>query len=292
MNRRRFLKWAGAGIVTAGGVASIPFGMEFFGGSQPQNGIMISNTGLVATEGMIQPNSVGLTDQHGNYIQSQTADAVKANTPSQNNAVNKAGQKTVYLTLDDGWRQKKRILGIAEYYHVPLSLFIIGQVVERDPEVWRLAINQGHEFHCHTYAHHPCSLLSPSAFYADLMRYKQIITQKLGTEAFEHIKAFRFPYGDSGKKAKRDMLKHIIREEFGWKISWWDHDFSHHASQQIVVNDTINENIFHTIKDQSVILMHFTKADADTFERFVIAAAKHNIRFGAFKDSPDRKSVV
>lgn len=281
MNRRSFLKWAGAGVVTAGGVASIPYGLDFFGEPRSQHEMMISNAGLAPTEGIIHPNTSGLTDQNGNYIQSQPTTG-----SSKNNVTTPNAQKTVYLTLDDGWRQKKRILGIAEYYHVPLSLFIIGQVVERDPEIWRLAINQGHEFHCHTYAHHPCSLLGPSAFYADLMKYKTIITQKLGTDAFNQIKAFRFPYGDSGKKSKRDVLKRIIHEEFGWKISWWDHDLSHHASQQIVINDTINENVFHSIKDQSVILMHFTKTDADTFERFVIAAAKHNIRFGTFKDSP------
>jgi peptidoglycan/xylan/chitin deacetylase (PgdA/CDA1 family) len=49
----------------------------------------------------------------------------------------------------------ERLLGGLKERGVPLSAFVVGELLERFPELIELFVNYGTEFHCHSYGHDP-----------------------------------------------------------------------------------------------------------------------------------------
>ena len=113
--RRDFLKYAGA--ITARVV---------FGG-----------VGLNPSEMVIQPEK-----------ETQLAQIIRKGLPDK---------PWVALTIDDCWNLKgvEKILKICEKYEDSpcLTFFPVGQMVEKDPEIWRQITAGGHEIGNHTYGH-------------------------------------------------------------------------------------------------------------------------------------------
>lgn len=178
----------------------------------------------------------------------------------------------IFLTVDDGWYYKDEILAIANRYNVPLNLFIIGQIIEKEPKIWAKALEKGHMLGSHTYNHHKLSRISESVAVNDFKQYKKSVTNALGAENYNKIKFFRYPYGDKGNKHTSATTKQILLDS-GWKESWWNLDLSF-ASKKYGVSafkDPYEQLAFFSknIKSVNVPLFHFKNPDVKALELII-----------------------
>lgn len=178
----------------------------------------------------------------------------------------------IFLTIDDGWFHRERVLEIADYYKVPLNLFIIGKIIELDPKVWSKALDKGHLLGSHSYNHHKLSKIGEATAVNDFKLYKKAVVNSLGKENYDKIKFFRYPYGDRGNKKSSHATKSILADN-DWRESWWSMDLSFSSAGYGVKayqNPLEQLNYFKkNIKTVNVPLFHFKDPDIKAIELII-----------------------
>ena len=174
------------------------------------------------------------------------------------------GQKTVYLTFDDGPSALTgEILDALKKENVRATFFVLGKNAEKNPVALKRAASEGHKIANHSYSHDYESLYDDSEnFKNELLRTEEIILSIVDRSAYS--KVFRFP-GGSFEKYKWPKIDVLIENDFSfidWNCSNEDakgHDIPPH---ELVLN-TINTA---QGKNTVVVLMHDTERKKTTVE--------------------------
>lgn len=116
-------------------------------------------------------------------------------------------EKRIYLTFDDGpipqitpW-----VLDLLSEYNAKATFFCIGKNVERNTDIFKSILSQGHSIGNHTYTHLNGWRSSVTDYLNDINKCGELIDSNL----------FRPPYG----KIKRSQIRHILPSH---KIIMWD----------------------------------------------------------------------
>lgn len=86
-------------------------------------------------------------------------------------------------------RSTRRLLELLERRGVTATLFFLGWVAERCPQLVRDAAAAGHEIGCHSYRHRPVFRLSPEEFREDTHRAKSVLETIVG----RRVEGYRAP---------------------------------------------------------------------------------------------------
>ena len=123
-------------------------------------------------------------------------------------------QPAVALTLDGGSVAAftPAMLEILRQHEVQLTIFITGQFAERNPELVREMIADGHEIGNHSYAHPDFTELEDDAIRAELSRTEEIVNRVAGISTKPW---FRFPFG-----ARNSHVADVVAREGSRSIYW------------------------------------------------------------------------
>lgn len=115
----------------------------------------------------------------------------------------------------------RKILENFKKLNVKATFFVLGWVAERDPELIKLIVEEGHELACHGYYHQKIFNQTPEEFREDLMKSKALLEKISGVKvngyrapsfsidksnewAFDIIKDVGFIYSSSTYSVKHD----------------------------------------------------------------------------------------
>jgi len=164
--------------------------------------------------------------------------------------------RCVYLTFDDGPNSHYTgiILDILKKYGIHASFVVIGNNIEKNQDVFRRIINEGHGVVNHTFSHDYTKIYaSPEAFLDDLQHCSQVIAMLTGNS----VKIFRAPGGPSKlSKNYYNLLDKHGYKSLGWNVTSADSDPKGATAEQIynnVVNGVINVEKMNRVP---IILMH------------------------------------
>ena len=109
----------------------------------------------------------------------------------------KTGQKTIYLTFDDGPHPliTPKVLEILRKYDAKATFFCIGNNVKKYPETFELIKREGHSIGCHTFNHENGWKTKTDDYIKSVDAANELI----------HSNLFRPPHG----KIKRSELKKL-----------------------------------------------------------------------------------
>ena len=165
------------------------------------------------------------------------------------------GEKTVYLTFDDGPSKSvtPQVLDILKKYNIKATFFVVGSFADRNPDVLKRIIKEGHVIGNHTYTHdYKYIYANVNNFIGEIKKSDSTIGNIAGKECVSKI--VRFPGGSFGKKF--DPYKAKLSSE-GYKYVDWnalngDAEGHNISSERLIqkVKDTTNG------KDHVVLLMH------------------------------------
>ena len=114
--------------------------------------------------------------------------------------------KAVYLTFDDGPIPEvtPKVLAILDRYGVKATFFMVGENIDKHPDVFEQVIKAGHEIGNHTYNHVKGWKYSTADYIANVQKFPK------------ETKLFRPPYGRTW------LWQRMAVKRLGYEIYLWD----------------------------------------------------------------------
>jgi peptidoglycan-N-acetylglucosamine deacetylase len=123
----------------------------------------------------------------------------------------------IAMTFDDGPHQTltPKLLDLLAQKKIKVTFFVLGENVERYPEILKRAVAEGHEIGNHSWSHPNLAKLSQEKVRDQLKRTDDLIRQTIGFRP----KIMRPPYGSLTSKQRQ-----WVHEEFGYNVILWEVD--------------------------------------------------------------------
>ncbi|TGE29188.1 polysaccharide deacetylase family protein [Hymenobacter metallicola] len=124
------------------------------------------------------------------------------------------GQKTLYLTFDDGPIPEETpwVLEQLALYNAKALFFCVGDNLQRHPDIARAALAAGHQLGNHTQHHLSGWSTAPAAYHEDIAQCQRALAAVLPAGAPQF---FRPPYGRITPALNRQLEQH-------YRIVMWD----------------------------------------------------------------------
>lgn len=157
----------------------------------------------------------------------------------------KTDEKIVALTYDDGPNPPytNRLLEVLEKFGAKATFFVIGQQIERYPEIAQALQAQGHELGNHSYSHRRLIWTSKAAISEEIHQTDQLI-QPLGHSSAIH---FRAPYGYKRIRLPQ-VLAQLKKTNVLWNIDPRDY--------QAISVEAVVDHVLGQVKPGSIVLLH------------------------------------
>jgi len=156
-----------------------------------------------------------------------------------------ADRAAVALTFDDGPIAGKtgQVLDTLRDEKVSATFFVLGENVERHPEILERMAGEGHEIGNHTYSHADLTKLSTTKVKDEIKRCQDIVFEAVGYRP----RFFRPPYGAANLTTMSILSRHNLSAIF-WSIDPQDW---RGGSQEVIVADISSH-----LENGSIILLH------------------------------------
>lgn len=179
--------------------------------------------------------------------------------------------KVVSLTFDDGpcERMTPAVLDILKKYHIRATFFLVGSKVEKNPDLVRRMIEEGHLIGNHTYLHQGTFPLgSQEAVKKEIALCNEVLFSVTGLRP----KCFRPPFGVTNPMIGK-AVKALGLQTIGWSIRSMD-----------TVASISREDICARVKERlhpgAIVLLHDRCADADKLlERLIVEIQEQGYGF-------------
>jgi peptidoglycan/xylan/chitin deacetylase (PgdA/CDA1 family) len=156
----------------------------------------------------------------------------------------KLKSRCIFLTFDDGpnLRITPKLLAIMQKENINATFFLVGGNVEKNPEILKQLIKNGHDIGNHTYSHLHLKRSDIRSLSEEIMKTNQIVKQVTGKKT----KLFRPPYGEISFSELRWLKKN------DFKTMFWSVDF---IPQLLEYNNNLKK-LASQISNGDVILLH------------------------------------
>lgn len=178
------------------------------------------------------------------------------------------------LTFDDGPDENTiSILNTLKKHNISAIFFLIGNKIEKSPEIVQKIISEGHFIGNHTYTHaNKTAFLSTRKLTEEIKKCQQLIEQF----QTENLTVFRPPVGITNPNFNRALTTTGLKS-IGWSLRTLD-------TQQKPTNQLIN-SVLSKIKNSDIILFHDTmKNTAENLNQIIVQAKKNGINFANQND--------
>lgn len=150
------------------------------------------------------------------------------------------------LTFDDGPSpdHTPHILDILRDHHVLATFFVVGKYVEKNPELARRIVQEGHEIGNHTFNHTGLHQTGPLNATEDIIKAQETIQRVLGVEPI----FYRPPYGAGNLYSLQNVARTDIQYTVMWDID--PKDWEAESSEEIV------SVLKGRVRNGSIVLLH------------------------------------
>lgn len=168
----------------------------------------------------------------------------------------KDGKKVAFLTFDDGPSSENtpKILDILRSYNIKATFFIIGSAAEKNRDILKAVVNDGHAIGNHTYSHEYKTIYSSvPTFIGEIKKTNNIFKDILGSDFNTRI--VRFPGGAFQTPAMKPFISELNNEGFV-SIDW--NTINGDGEGLDIPEDKLVKKVKDTALNQShlVVLMH------------------------------------
>lgn len=161
-------------------------------------------------------------------------------------------QKVLYLTFDAGYENgcTEKILDVLKKHEVPAAFFLVGNYMEKNADLVRRMVDEGHIVGNHTMHHPDMSKLSDKeAFSKELTDLETLFKEVTGKEM---PKYYRPPQGLYSQK-NLEMAKELGYQTVFWSLAYVDWNNDSQPTKEQAFSKLIPRT-----HDGAVVLLHST----------------------------------
>ena len=162
------------------------------------------------------------------------------------------GEKVLYLTFDAGYENgcTEKILDVLKAHQVPAAFFLVGNYIEKNADLVRRMVAEGHIVGNHTMHHYDMSKLSsPEAFQKELQDLEKLFLETTGKEL---PKYYRPPQGTYSAE-NLGMAKNL-----GYKTVFWSLAYVDWLNNDQPTREQALQKLLPRTHNGAVILLHST----------------------------------
>ena len=163
-------------------------------------------------------------------------------------------QKVIYLTFDSGYENgsTEKILDVLKKHNVPAAFFLVGNYIQRNADLVRRMVDEGHIVGNHTMHHFDMSKLSDrTAFTKELEDLEKLFKETTGKEL---PKYYRPPQGIYSQENLQ------MAKELGYKTVFWSLAYLDWNNDAQPTRDEAFKKLLPRIHIGAVVLLHSTSA--------------------------------
>ena len=184
-------------------------------------------------------------------------------------------QKRIYLTFDSGYENgcTGKILDVLKAHHVPAAFFLVGNYVERNPELVKRMISEGHTVGNHTMHHYDMSRIKEQAnFEKELTDLESLYKEVTGQEMEKYYRPPQGIYSRENLQQARDL---------GYKTVFWSLAYADWDNKAQPTREHAMSKLLPRIHNGAVVLLHSTsKTNGEILDEVLTQWEKMGYSFG------------
>ena len=188
-------------------------------------------------------------------------------------------QPVIYLTFDAGYENgcTEKILDILKAREVPAAFFLVGNYVEKNADLVRRMVEEGHIVGNHTMHHPDMSKISDrAAFEKELTDLENLFRDTTGQEM---PKFYRPPQGTYSE----ENLK--MAKELGYKTVFWSLAYVDWNNDSQPTKEEAFAKLIPRIHNGALVLLHSTsQTNAEILEELLSKWQEMGYRFGTLEE--------
>ena len=163
-------------------------------------------------------------------------------------------EKVLYLTFDAGYENgcTAQILDVLKAHDAPAVFFLVGNYLEKEPDLVRRMVNEGHTVGNHTWHHYDMSKIASREAFAEELR---LVEEKYcAITGKEMEKLYRPPQGTYNEENLK-LAKELGYRTLFWSLAYMDWDNDKQPTPEAAFSKLIPR-----IHNGAVVLLHSTSA--------------------------------
>lgn len=174
------------------------------------------------------------------------------------------GKKVIYLTFDAGYENgyTPKILDALKKNDVKAAFFLVGNYIDKNPELVKRMLEEGHTVANHTYSHPDMSAISSKEkFSKELTRLEEAFKEATGKEL---TKFYRPPQG----KFSRENLQ--MAKDLGYKTFFWSLAYVDWLNDRQPTKEEAFKRLLGRIHPGAIVLLHATsKTNSEILDELI-----------------------
>ena len=188
-------------------------------------------------------------------------------------------EKTIYLTFDAGYETgcTARILDVLQKHNAPAAFFLVGNYLEKNGDLVRRMVEEGHIVGNHTMHHKDMSKLNdPEVFGKELRDLEELFKEVTGKELPRYYRPPQGVYSEENLK---------MAQEMGYKTVFWSLAYADWDNEKQPTREQAFGKLLPRIHNGAVVLLHSTsQTNAEILDELLTKWEEMGYCFGSLTD--------
>ena len=163
-------------------------------------------------------------------------------------------EKVIYLTFDAGYENgcTAKILDALKKHNAPAAFFLVGNYLEKNPDLVRRMVDEGHTVGNHTMHHPDMSKISERAtFEKELLDFEALFTEITGKNLSKYYRPPQGTYSENNLK---------MAKELGYRTVFWSLAYVDWNNNAQPTPEQAYAKLLPRIHNGAIVLLHSTSS--------------------------------
>lgn len=188
-------------------------------------------------------------------------------------------EKVLYLTFDAGYENgsTEKVLDTLKKHRVPAAFFLVGNYIERNADLVRRMVEEGHIVGNHTMHHYDMSKLgSPETFSKELTDLENLFRETTGKDLPKYYRPPQGIYSQENLKMAKSL---------GYKTVFWSLAYVDWLNDKQPTREQAFSKLLPRTHNGAVVLLHSTsKTNAEILDDLLTQWENLGYRFGTLEE--------
>ncbi len=193
--------------------------------------------------------------------------------------IGNSSEKVIYLTFDAGYENgcTEKILDILKKHQVPAAFFLVGNYMQKNADLVRRMVSEGHTVGNHTMHHPDMSKISQKeAFQKELSQLEALFQEITGQPLPKYYRPPQGTYSESNLK----MAKELGYKTVFWSLAYVDWNNDAQPSAEYALSKLLPRT-----HNGAVVLLHSTsKTNTEILDQLLTAWQQQGYRFAPISE--------